>query len=99
MSYSVDTATAFNTTANAAGSSSKKSAMSTEDFLTLLVAQLQNQNPLDPTDANELLNQMVSFASYERQSDMSEALSDLSDTVSNINKTLEAIVASLDISA
>ncbi len=36
-------------------------------FLNLLVAQLQNQDPLDPMDANEFTSQLVQFASVEQQ--------------------------------
>jgi len=64
--------------------------MDTEDFLKLLVEQLQNQNPLDPADSNQMLNQMVSYASYQAQSSTS-------DTLSQIATTLDSIVAALDI--
>ena len=36
-------------------------------FLTLLVTQLQNQDPLDPLDATEFTSQLVQFASVEQQ--------------------------------
>lgn len=36
-------------------------------FLSLLVTQLQNQDPLDPMDANEFTSQLVQFASVEQQ--------------------------------
>ena len=36
-------------------------------FLTLLVTQLQNQDPLEPLDANEFTSQLVQFASVEQQ--------------------------------
>ena len=36
-------------------------------FLTLLVTQLQNQDPLDPLDANEFTQQLVQFANVEQQ--------------------------------
>jgi flagellar basal-body rod modification protein FlgD len=36
-------------------------------FLTLLVTQLQNQDPLQPLDANEFTSQLVQFASVEQQ--------------------------------
>jgi flagellar basal-body rod modification protein FlgD len=36
-------------------------------FLNLLVTQLQNQDPLDPLDANEFTQQLVQFASVEQQ--------------------------------
>ena len=36
-------------------------------FLTLLVTQLQNQDPLEPMDANQFTQQLVQFASVEQQ--------------------------------
>ncbi len=36
-------------------------------FLNLLITQLQNQDPLDPLDANEFTSQLVQFASVEQQ--------------------------------
>jgi flagellar basal-body rod modification protein FlgD len=88
---SVSTVSSATTTAaTTTSSSSTSSSMSTEDFLSLLVTQLQNQNPLDPTDTNELLNQMVSFASYSQQSAAT-------DTLESISTTLDAIASSLDI--
>ncbi|TVR78065.1 MAG: flagellar hook assembly protein FlgD [Rhodospirillales bacterium] len=36
-------------------------------FLTLLITQLQHQDPLDPMDANEFTAQLVQFASVEQQ--------------------------------
>ena len=36
-------------------------------FLTLLVAQLKNQDPTNPTDSGEYLAQLASFSSVEQQ--------------------------------
>lgn len=36
-------------------------------FLTLLVSQLQHQDPLEPLDAHEFTSQLVQFASVEQQ--------------------------------
>ena len=55
------------TTSSSSTSSSSSSSFSSSDFLTLLVEQLQNQNPLDTTDTGELMNQMMSYASYDQQ--------------------------------
>ncbi len=53
------------------GSTSADNAAKLEDdlnqFLTLLVTQLQNQDPLDPMDSNEFTSQLVQFASVEQQ--------------------------------
>lgn len=37
-----------------------------QTFLTLLVAQLRSQNPLDPMNPTEFVNQLVQFSSLEQ---------------------------------
>ena len=37
-----------------------------EEFISLLVAQLQNQNPLDPTDGTQFLSQLTEINSLEQ---------------------------------
>ncbi|MEK9724001.1 MAG: flagellar hook assembly protein FlgD [Rhodospirillaceae bacterium] len=53
------------------GSKSAEASAKLEDdlnrFLNILVTQLQNQDPLDPLDANEFTSQLVQFASVEQQ--------------------------------
>jgi len=53
------------------GSASAEASAKLEDdlnrFLNILVTQLQNQDPLDPLDANEFTSQLVQFASVEQQ--------------------------------
>jgi len=46
-------------------------------FLTLLTTQLQNQDPLDPTDTNEFTNQLVAFSQVEQQIRANQNLEDL----------------------
>lgn len=38
-----------------------------ELFLSVLTAQLQNQNPLDPTDTDEMTAQLISYSQVEQQ--------------------------------
>lgn len=38
-----------------------------DDFLKLLTAQLRNQNPLEPMDSTQFVEQLASFASVEQQ--------------------------------
>ncbi|MBT3858192.1 MAG: hypothetical protein HOF74_00020, partial [Gammaproteobacteria bacterium] len=42
--------------------SKQKLAEDMDQFMNLLVTQLQNQDPLDPMDANEFTSQLVQFA-------------------------------------
>jgi len=54
-------------TATQAGADAAKLNDDLNQFLNLLVTQLQNQDPLDPMDANEFTSQLVQFASVEQQ--------------------------------
>ena len=48
-----------------------------DTFLTLLTAQLQNQDPLEPTDATEFTNQLVQFSGVEQQIETNSSLENL----------------------
>ncbi|MGB0683091.1 MAG: flagellar hook assembly protein FlgD [Magnetovibrionaceae bacterium] len=58
------------TQSNATGTQATQDQQQLEEdlnqFLTLLVTQLQNQDPLDPMDANEFTAQLVAFAGVEQ---------------------------------
>ena len=58
--------------------SSLSSEISMENFLTLFVTQLQNQNPLDPTDNSEFMSQLAQFSTLEQEQQQTEYLSDIS---------------------
>ncbi|MCG8566912.1 MAG: T9SS type A sorting domain-containing protein [Desulfobacterales bacterium] len=46
--------------------SSSDSSMGQEEFLTLLVAQLENQNPMDPADTSQFTDQLAQFSQVEQ---------------------------------
>jgi flagellar basal-body rod modification protein FlgD len=48
-----------------------------DDFLKLLTTQLQNQDPLDPTDTTEFTNQLVGFSQVEQQINLNTKLDNL----------------------
>lgn len=43
-----------------------EAALGREDFLTMLLAQLENQDPLDPQDATEFTAQLATFSMLEQ---------------------------------
>lgn len=53
------------------------------DFLTILVAQLENQDPLDPQDSSEFIAQMATFSSLEQQIETNEKLETLIASAGN----------------
>jgi len=45
-----------------------------DDFLKLLVTQLQNQDPLNPTDSTQFVSQLAQFSSLEQLSNVNDNL-------------------------
>jgi flagellar basal-body rod modification protein FlgD len=54
-----------------------------ESFLSLLITQLKNQNPLDPLDTNQFTQQLVQFSSVEQQLKTNSYLSALVGSTAN----------------
>lgn len=76
------------------------SALGKDDFLTLLVAQLQNQDPLNPMDGTDFTAQLAQFSSLEQLQNMNTNLESMhttatiqtySNAVSFIGKTVTAL--------
>lgn len=67
-------------------------ALGKDDFLTLLVAQLQNQDPLNPSDPTEFTAQLAQFSSLEQLFAVNESLAQLAQS-SNDSQDLERLSA------
>lgn len=55
------------------------------EFLEILLIQLENQNPLEPTDTNELTNQLIQQSQLEQQIQTNEKLDDFLKTFEENN--------------
>lgn len=55
-------------------------ALGRDDFLNLLVTQLQHQDPLKPMDSTDFTAQLAQFSSLEQLSNMNDQLQVLTDT-------------------
>ncbi|MDF1791361.1 MAG: flagellar hook capping FlgD N-terminal domain-containing protein [Thalassobaculaceae bacterium] len=62
-----------------------------DQFLTLLTTQLQNQDPLNPMDNNQMVDQLVNFASVEQQIKANDNLESL---ISLLNSSADAAAVS-----
>lgn len=67
MTIDATSAAAATSSASSAATDQTKLTGDLNRFLTLLVTQLQNQDPLEPLDANQFTSQLVQFASVEQQ--------------------------------
>jgi len=61
--------------ASSGSSGSSSATISANDFLTLLVTEMQNQDPTAQTDPNEYINQLVQVNSLEQLIDINQNLS------------------------
>jgi flagellar basal-body rod modification protein FlgD len=68
-------ATGTSSTDSSSDSSGDSATISANDFLTLLVTEMQNQDPTADTDPNEYINQLVSVNSLEQLIDINQTLS------------------------
>ncbi len=55
-------------------SKSKNSSIDSDMFLTLLVAEMQNQDPLEPTSNTEWVSQYATFTQVEKMGEMAESI-------------------------
>jgi flagellar basal-body rod modification protein FlgD len=56
---------------------SSENTLGQEDFLTLLVAQLQNQDPLNPADATEFTAQLAQYSQLEQLFNLNDSMDEL----------------------
>ena len=61
---------------DSSGSDILSNGLGEDTFLKLLVAQLQYQNPLSPTDGTQFMSQLAQFAQVEKLNDISSSQTD-----------------------
>ena len=58
------------------------SALGKDDFLKLLVGQLQHQDPMEPSNDTEFIGQMAQFSALEQQSNTAQSTSQMAGQLS-----------------
>ncbi len=90
MSNFIDSINQASTASAAAAKKSTAAAtddvMGKEDFLTLLVAQLKNQDPLNPDDPTEFTAQLAQFSSLEQLHNLNDSMDNLVTSNANSDK-------------
>ena len=82
MSIAAAAATSTSQTTSSTNSTSSQNALASlssnfQDFLGMLMTQLQNQDPTSPMDANEFTSELVQFSGVEQQINTNNALTQL----------------------
>jgi flagellar basal-body rod modification protein FlgD len=71
-------AAASSSSSNASSSPSSSNPLGSEQtFLQLLVSQIQNQDPLNPTDSTQFVSQLAQFSSLEQLININQGVSTL----------------------
>lgn len=85
--YAAQTAAAAATTAGsnstAAGNANSQLALTQSDFLQLLVTQMQNQDPTQPTNPSQFINEFSALSEVSGINSMSNSMSTLSNSMSS----------------
>lgn len=84
---------------NTSISSSKPDIMGQDTFLTLLVTQLQNQDPLNPLEGTEFTAQLAQFSSLEKLNTINDNIEHLNLYQSSINNSQAVTFIGKDITA
>src|SRR3954454_2619147 len=82
--------TGATTTPSTAQPAAQMPTLGKDDFLKLLVGQLQHQDPLAPSDDQQWIGQMAQFSQLEQVSNTAETTQKIVDTL-NMNGTLSLI--------
>jgi flagellar basal-body rod modification protein FlgD len=68
-----------------AANSTDDAVLDKDDFLTLLVAQLQNQDPMNPSESTEFTAQLAQFSSLEQLQNVNDTLASFEVYQSTLN--------------
>jgi len=64
-----------------------KTALTSEDFLSLLVTELQYQDPTEPMDNTEMVNQLTQYSQLDELAAMNEKLDALTESMNAMTNT------------
>ncbi len=83
----------------ASSSQTQKTVLGKDDFLKMLIAQLKNQDPLNPLDGTAFVAQLAQFSSLEQLQNMNTQMSSLSSSFTSINNVQVANLIGNEVSA
>jgi flagellar basal-body rod modification protein FlgD len=75
--------TTGSTTGNSSSTASNSSDITANDFLTLLVSELKNQDPTQPTDPNQYITQLAQVNSLQQLISINQGIGTLDSAISS----------------
>src|SRR5947209_12563016 len=92
------TTTPLGTTTGTQLPGSKSLGLKTEDFIKMMITQLQNQDPLQPTSNQDLLSQMSQIGQLESSTDLQTTLKTLTlqNSISSAGNLIGKMVTGQD---
>jgi flagellar basal-body rod modification protein FlgD len=79
--YTGPTAASSSSSGSGAGSTANSVTLGGTNFLTLMLAQLKNQDPTSPVDSNQFLNQLASLSTVQGITQLNTSFSTLSSSL------------------
>ena len=95
----ITTATDPVTTGSSQAAAVPSKELDRDAFLSLLITQLQNQDPLNPTDSVEFTAQLAQFSSLEQLGNVNENLEQLQNFQASINNSQAVALIGKEITA
>lgn len=88
MINSLPSTTGAKTTSNISSDSPIKKSLGKDDFLNLLITQMQAQDPLDPMKSSDFSAQLAQFSALEQMSNVNKNLEDLISYQANMSNNM-----------
>ncbi len=87
--YGTTSSTSTTTSTSSTATTEDDNTLGQDDFLTMMVTQLNNQDPTEPMDSKDFVAQLAQFSTVAGIEKLSTSFSELSQTLSQ-NQTLQA---------
>tara|TARA_B100000614_G_scaffold262851_1_gene299113 strand:+ start:694 stop:1128 length:435 start_codon:yes stop_codon:yes gene_type:complete len=78
------------------GSNDSSTSLGRDDFLKILITQLQNQDPTKPMEDKEFISQMAQFSSLEQMTNISQGFRDMNTLLSS-NQALSVLGRTVEV--
>ncbi|NDY70496.1 flagellar hook capping protein [Desulfobacter hydrogenophilus] len=90
LSSMVNSYEAYDAETTSTSDTGSATSLGNEEFLTLLVAQLENQNPLDPADTEQFTDQLAQFSQVEQLININDKLDEMAGDVEDSENDIDA---------